>query len=121
MVAKVENKIILALPGFAYSSTVTALLYMLPILHKFMGAVYKPTIIKTKLTTPYKKKSKKTEFTPCNLTISDGEICVDFSGKKDGTSAIMTNMLGNCALTITSPTDTDKKIGESIDTFIYNL
>ena len=121
MVAKVDNKIILALPGFAYSSTVTALVYMLPILHKFMGADYKPTIIKAELITPYKKKSKKTEFTPCNVTNLDGKICVDFNGKKDGTSAIMTNMLGNCALTITSPTDTNKEIGESIDTFIYNL
>ena len=121
MVAKAGNKTILALPGFAYSSTVTALVYLLPILHKYMNAEYKPVILKATLRSPYKKKSKKTEFTPCNVSIYDGNLCVDFIGKKDGTSAIMTNMLGNCALTITGPNDSDKEVGESIDTFIYNL
>ena len=33
----------------------------------------------------------------------------------------MTNMLGNCALTVTSSEDGDKEIGEKIDTFIYSL
>ncbi len=121
MVAKVANKTILALPGFAYSSTVTALIYLLPVLHKYMGAEYEPCIVKANLRTKYKKKSRKTEFTPCNISTQDGNLCVDFIGKKDGTSAIMTNMLGNCALTITSPEDSDKEAGDKIDTFIYNL
>jgi len=121
MVAKVDNKVILALPGFAYSSTVTALIYMLPIIHKYMGTEYKPMITKTKLRGKYSKKSRKTEFKPSNLSIVDGELSVDFNGKKDGTSAIMTNMLGNCALTVTSPDDGDKEVGEKIDTFIYSL
>jgi len=98
MVAKARNKTILALPGFAYSSTVTALLYLLPIIYKYMEANYKPVIVKAKLKDNYKKKSKKTEFTPCNISIENGEIVVDFKGKRNGTSAIMT-----------------------IDTYIYNL
>ena len=121
MVAKADNKIIIALPGFAYSSTVTALIYLLPIIYKYYNTTYKRPIVKAKLMSRYKKKSKKTEFTPANLYIKEGELCVDFIGKKDGTSAIMTNMLGNTALTITSPEQGDMEIGEKIDTYIYNL
>jgi len=121
MMAKKDNKIIIALPGFAYSSTVTALVYLLPILHKFMGAEYKPFIVKTKLRTKYKKRSKKTEFQPANLSIMDKRLYVDFINKKEGTSAIMTNMLGNTALSVTGADDGDKEAGEEIDTFIYNL
>jgi len=121
MVAKVDNKVIIALPGFAYSSTVTALVYLLPVIYKFYNSSYKMPIVKAKLMSKYKKKSKKTEFTPANLSIKEGEICVDFIGKKDGTSAIMTNMLGECALTITTPGSGDKESGEKIDTFIYNF
>ncbi len=121
MIAKVGNKTIIALPGFAYSSTVTALVYLLPVIYKYYGANYTMPIVKTKLLGNYKKKSKKTEFTPANLSIIEGELCVDFIGKKDGTSAIMTNMLGNCALVVTTPGSSDIKAGNYIDTYIYNL
>ncbi len=119
MVAQVDNKVILALPGFAYSSTVTALVYLLPVLYKYMNAEYEPMILKAILKSKFIKKSKKTEFTPANYSIKDAKLYVDFDGKKNGTSAIMTNMLGKCALTITSPTDGNKDVGEEIDTFIY--
>jgi len=121
IVAKVCNKIILALPGFAYSSTVTALIYLLPIIYKYMQIDYKLPIIKTKLKEKYKKKSKKTEFAPCNIFTENGEIYVDFKNKKVGTSAITTNMLGDTALVIVAEDETDKNAGEYIDTIIYNL
>jgi len=119
MAAKSGNKVILALPGFAYSSTVTALVYLLPVIYKFMNTEYEPMILKATLKSKYLKKSKKTEFKPVNYSVNDGRLYVDFKGKKDGTSAIMTNMLGKCALTITSEEDADKDIGEEIDTLIY--
>ena len=115
MVAKVGNKVILALPGFAYSSTVTALVYLLPVIYKYMNAEYKPMVIKGNLKGKYIKKSRKTEFKPCNISVDNGELYVDFVGKKDGTSAIMTNMLGDCALTIASEEDGNREIGEQID------
>ena len=121
MVAKVGNKVILALPGFAYSSTVTALVYLLPVIYKYMNAEYKPMVIKGNLKGKYIKKSRKTEFKPCNISVDNGELCVDFVGKKDGTSAIMTNMLGGCALTIASEEDGNREIGEQIDTYIYGM
>ncbi len=121
MVAQVENKIIIALPGFAYSSTVTALLYLLPVLYKYNKVTYKMPLLETILGSKYKKKSKKTEFTAGNLTLVDNKLTIDFNGKKSGTSAIMTNMLGSVALAVTSPDEGDKESGESIRTLIYNL
>jgi len=121
MLATVGNKTILALPGFAYSSTVTALVYLLPLIAKYQNMDYKPIILKGKLKTQYIKKSKKTEFAPCNIHIDNGFIEVDFKGKKDGTSAIMTNMIGVSALAVTSPEDSNLNAGEYIDLFIFNL
>jgi len=121
MVATVGNKVIIALPGFAYSSTVTALVYLLPIIYKFNGSSYEMPIVNATLAQNYKKKSKKTEFTPANVKLEDGELKINFKGKKDGTSAIMTNMLGSKALTITKPDDTDKESGEKIKTYLYDL
>ena len=121
MLAVAGNKTILALPGFAYSSTVTALLYLLPLIAKYQNYNYKPAILKGKLIAPYKKKSKKTEFTPCNIHFNNGFIEVDFKGKKDGTSAIMTNMIGVSALAVTPEDGTNLEIGDYIDLFMFDL
>jgi len=121
MLAKAGNKTLLALPGFAYSSTVTALLYLLPLLYKYQGAEYNRVIVKAKLLANFTKKSKKTEFTPCNLYQKDGELFVDFRGKKDGTSAIMTNMIETKALVVSSEDDRDKKAGEYVNIFLFDL
>jgi len=121
MLAVVGSKTILALPGFAYSSTVTALLYLLPLIAKYQNYNYKPAILKGKLIAPYKKKSKKTEFTPCNVHFNNGFIEVDFKGKKDGTSAIMTNMIGVSALAVTPEDGTSLDVGNYIDLFMFDL
>ena len=121
MVAKAGNKMIVALPGFAYSSTVTALLYLVPMLYKYSGSRYQMPLVETTLKSKFIKRSKKSEFTAGNLTLEDKRLCLDFDGKKSGTSAIMTNMIGNIALAVTSPEDGNKEAGETIQTFIYNL
>lgn len=121
MLATVGNKTILALPGFAYSSTVTALLYLLPLIAKYQNRIYKPLILKAKLLQKYTKKSKKKEFAPCNIYFDNKEITVDFKGKKDGTSAIMTNMIGVSALAVTSEDQGDLNIGDYIDIFLFDL
>ncbi|WP_281951583.1 molybdopterin molybdotransferase MoeA [Nitrosophilus kaiyonis] len=118
MVAKKENKAIIALPGFAYSSTVTFMLYALPVLYKMKGSVYKPKIVKATLKENFVKRSKKTEFTVCNIYLEDGEYFADFKGKKVGSSAILTNMLGDVGLIITSPEEKNKEIGEKVDVWL---
>ena len=120
MVAQAGNKIVLALPGFAYSSTVTALIYLLPIIYRYQGSNYDMPIVSGILEEDYKKKSKKTEFAACNVFLDDGEFKVNFRGKKDGTSAIMTNMLGRGALTFLKESEGSKQRGEKINLFLYH-
>jgi len=105
MLAQKDGKMILALPGFAYSSTVTFILYGVTLIRRMLQKEKPLTIIEAKLREPFTKRSKKTEFTACNLNFEDGSYWVDFSNKKVGTSAILTNMLDSSALMITAEDD----------------
>ncbi len=105
LLAKRENKFIVALPGFAYSSTVTALLYAVPLIYRYLGLDADLPVIEAKLAENFYKKSNKTEFTACNLSLEDGSYRVDFKDKKSGTSAILTNLLNGSALMISGEED----------------
>lgn len=105
MVAQKDEKFALALPGFAYSSTVTAILYGLPLIYKMLGRNCIHTIVAAKLQEDFTKRSRFTEFTACNVVIEDGEYFVNFKDKKVGSSAILTNMLNSSALMITGEDD----------------
>jgi molybdopterin molybdotransferase len=114
ILAQKENKFIVGLPGFAYSSTVTFILYVLPLLFTLKGTNEKLNIIKATMDENFTKKGNKTTFTACNLTNKDGEYHVDFEGKKQGTSAILTNMLNNSALLQLDENDSDVKRGDRV-------
>ena len=105
MVAKMEEKFFLALPGFPYSSTVTSILYALPLVAKMLGKKEPYKIVEAKLQEDFKKRSKFREFTACNIEIIDGKYFVNFKGKKVGSSAILINMLNNSALMIAGEDD----------------
>ena len=121
MVAQAGQKFIVSLPGFAYSSTVTFMLYVLPLIYRMQGSNYWPKMVYATLKEPFVKRSKKTEFTPCNVSIEDGEFFVDFAGNKEGSSAILTNMLGeNKALVVTSPQEGNKEAGERVLVWLIN-
>ncbi len=119
VLARKGDKFILALPGFAYSSTVTALLYLLPLMGAFTHRTLALQMVKATLREPFVKRAKKAEFTACNVTLEAGRYFVDFQGKKIGTSAILTNMLGRSALLCTSETDSSKEAGEEVDLLLY--
>ena len=114
LVAQKGDKFILGLPGFAYSSTVTFLLYVIPLIKKFLGTEKVFEMVEATLAEPFNKRSKKSEFTACNLAFRDGKYFVDFEGKKVGTSAILTNMLGDAALIVSSEEDGPKEAGERV-------
>jgi len=119
MVARKDDKFIIGLPGFAYSSTVTALLYLVPLIEKLQNGKSSLAHVKAKLKEPFVKRAKKAEFTACNISLLQGEYYVDFKGKKVGSSAILTNMLGDVALLITSEDDTSKEIGDEVTILLF--
>ncbi len=113
MVAQKGNKFIVALPGFAYSSTVTFILYVLPILYRLQGREYELPVVTARVLDGYRKKTKnKTEFAACNIRLKNGEYLCDFEGKRSGSSAIMTNMLGDVGLLWLNVGEGDKEPGD---------
>ena len=120
LVAQKENKLIIALPGFAYSSTVCAILYVLPMIYKYEGAQKELPIVKARIQQDFPLKMKKTIFTACNVTYTNNEYVIDFEGKKQGTSAILTNMLGSPALLIQKENSQDLKAGDMADIILLN-
>lgn len=115
MAARKGNKFIVALPGFAYSSTVTFLLYVLPLLYRMQGIDYRPPVVLARLKDGYARKSRnKAEFAACNLSIEAGEFVADFEGKRSGSSAILTNLLGECGLLWLDEDEGGKEAGERV-------
>lgn len=118
MVARRESKFVLALPGFAYSSTVTALLYVLPLISKMLGKDAPYKTVEAKLSEDFTKRSRFTEFTACNVVIEDGQYFVNFDGKKVGSSAILTNMLESSALMISAEEDKNLEAGTFVNVIL---
>ena len=120
LIAQKEDKLIISLPGFAYSSTVCAILYLIPMIYKFMGTNKKLPIVKAKIDRDFPLKMKKTIFTACNVKYEDGEYKIDFNGKKQGTSAILTNMLGDVGLLIQKENSEDIKANDIVDLLLLD-
>lgn len=114
MVAQRGKKFIVSLPGFAYSSTVTFILYVAPLISRMLGTANPYEPIEATLKVPFVKRSNKSEFTACNLIFLDGRYWVDFEGKKSGSSAILTNLLGNAALMICGEDDGILEVGTQV-------
>ena len=120
MVARKGDKFIVGLPGFAYSSTVTALLYVLPLIAKLQQGKSTLRKVKAVLDEPFGKRAKKAEFTACNLRLIEGRYHIDFREKKVGTSAILTNMLGEVALLFTGEEEGSREKGEEVTVLLLD-
>lgn len=118
MVAQREDKFVLALPGFAYSSTVVSMLYVLPLIAKMLGKENSFRTVEAKLSEDFHKRSRFTEFTACNVTIEDGQYFVNFDGKKVGSSAILTNLLNDSALMISGEEDKNLEAGTFVNVIL---
>ena len=115
-----DDKIIIALPGFAYSSTVCAILYVLPLIFKFRNANESLPIVKAKINQDLPRKMNKTIFTACNVEYKNEQYLINFDGKKEGTSAILTDMLESPALLIQKDDSSDLKAGDLVDILLLN-
>lgn len=120
MVARRESKFVLALPGFAYSSAVCSILYVLPLISKMLGREKSYTSVAAKLSEEFTKRSRFTEFTACNVTVEDGEYFVNFEGKKVGSSAILTNLLNDSALMVTGEEDGNLEKGTFVNVILLD-
>lgn len=117
LAAKKDGKFILSLPGFAYSSTVCAIVYLLPLIYKFTSSNKNLPIVKGIINEDFKNKTNKTFFTACNINYINGTYELDFKGKKQGSSAILTNLLEESALLISYP-ETEIKKGDMVDVLL---
>lgn len=97
LVAQIDDKFILCLPGFAYSAMVTFVLYMQPLLEKF-GHRVDFKVVEAKMMEDVQTQGSKKTFIAVNIDYIEGEYRVDLKGKKSGSSAILTNMLSDAAL-----------------------
>ena len=120
MVARKDDKFIVALPGFAYSSTVTALLYVVPLIELLQKGKSSLSMVEATLRDPFNKHIKKAEFTACNYHLENGQYFVDFKSKKSGSSAILTNMLNSTALLVTSEEETPKERGDKVNILLID-
>ena len=118
MVAKAQDKYIVSLPGFPYSSFVTFLLYVLPIANKISKFKDLP-ILKARLRDDFKKTNPKTQFIAVNISFENGEFVVDLNGKKSGSSGILTNLINNKALMRLKEGFFELKAGEWVDVILY--
>ncbi len=118
MVAQKGHKFILALPGFAYSSTVTAILYALPLIARMLGKKQAYKIVEAKLAEDFKKRTPFSEFRACNVYLEDGCYKCDFKGKKVGSSAILVNMLNGAGLMIAGEEDSFLEAGTMVNVIV---
>jgi molybdopterin molybdotransferase len=119
LVALKDEKIIIALPGFAYSSTICAILYVLPLIYKFRNGDEKLPFIKAKIEESLINPTNKKIFKACNIEYKNENYIINFEGKKEGTSAILTNMLGNPALLVQDENSTIYS-GDFVDVLLLN-
>lgn len=114
LIAQKEEKFIIGLPGFAYSSTVTFLLYVLPLLFKMRNGDESLQVVEAIIDCDFPKKGNKTTFSACNVYYKDGEYHINFDGKKMGSSAILTNMLGSVGFLFQEEDSTDLQKGDKV-------
>lgn len=112
--AKKNDKYIIGLPGFAYSSTITFILYVLPLIFKLQNSNQSLPIVEAIIDENFPKKAPKTIFSACNVSFKDGNYHIDFEGKKNGSSAILTNMLGNPGLLIQEVSSSSLNKGDRV-------
>jgi molybdopterin molybdotransferase len=119
LLARKDDKFILSLPGFAYSSTVTFLLYFFPLLEKF-GYPSKLQRVNATLQEPLRKPLGKTTFIAANCVYSRGRYNVDFKGKKQGSSALLTNLMDEAALVIVHEQTQRLEKGDEVEVLLLN-
>ncbi|ARQ99924.1 molybdopterin molybdotransferase MoeA [Campylobacter porcelli] len=104
-VAKINDKFIFALPGFAYSAIVTCVLFFKEFIGQIFG-VNTTNKFKAILKDDYIKRSPFEEFSAATITNENGTLLISTKSKKIGSSAIIGN-LSNGAVLMRVPSHKD--------------
>ncbi|KHG34162.1 molybdopterin molybdotransferase MoeA [Sulfurospirillum sp. MES] len=120
-VVKADHKYIYALPGFPYSASVCTFLFIAPLLRKMCAQNFALPTCKAYMGEAYKKRSKFVEFTACNLRFFEGQLVVDLEGKKEGSSAILNNLLDNPVLLRVEKDVQKIEKGETVDVVLLDV
>lgn len=116
-IAKINEKFIIALPGFPYSAMVMFNLYAREIINTWLLQP-KDYVCKAFLQGSYKKKTPYLEFVACNVEFKNGRILANLEGKKEGSSAIINNLNNKAALMI-APKECEILENESLVDIIF--
>ena len=86
------KKLVFALPGFSYSAITTAILFVRPYIYKLFGAKmdFEKTAV---LAENCELKGQLENFSAASLSVENGKLLISTKGKKQGSSAISTNLL----------------------------
>ena len=111
-IAKFEDKFILALPGFSLSAITTFILFARHIVNSWLE-LKKDYTSKAFFKGVYEKKNDFLEVLPCNLHFKEAKIYASLEGKKQGSSAMTTNLLNSKAFILVDKQDL--KDGDLVD------
>lgn len=91
------KKLVFALPGFSFSAITTAILFVRPYIYRLFGAKmdFEKTAI---LADDYELKGQLENFSAASLSVENGELFISTKGKKQGSSAISSNLLDSAVL-----------------------
>lgn len=96
-IASCGEKYFFALPGFPYSAMVCFVLFVRELIYTQLK-MKKDYELFGRLEDDYTKKSDLLEFAACNVSFKDANICINLAGKKQGSSAIISNLTHKSAL-----------------------
>ncbi len=106
---------------FFQAFTRNTFLFIAPLLRKLRAQTFALPTIKAYMGELYKKRSKFVEFTACNLRFCEGKLVVDLEGKKEGSSAILNNLLDNPVLLRVEKDVQKIEKGEMVDVVLLDL
>ncbi|MFV0480583.1 MAG: molybdopterin molybdotransferase MoeA [Campylobacteraceae bacterium] len=113
-ILKFGEKYLCSYPGFPYSAAVTFRLYSVPIIRHYLGLSTEIEYSYGMLEEAYKRKTNFSEYVSCNINDNSGTVKIDFDSKKEGSSAILNNLLSGSPLLFVPDTLSGYKKGERV-------
>jgi molybdopterin molybdotransferase len=95
------------------------MIYALRLIFRLKGGNETLNIVDGIITHDFALKQKKEIFTAGDIEYKDGRYYIDIKNKKQGSSAILTNMLGKTGLLIQKEDSPDLKANDKVKILLY--